>query len=412
MTAEVSRLVAGGLLVVVFAFAPGFAGVACADEFDELLAKLADEEQVVREDAEKQLLKKVRAGALTREQVAKLQSAALQTEDQEVRSRASRLFANFVTGSTSGSTILDKTRVQVSDYQRAGQKFTFTFDDSVRGGVTDDAGKALFNDLQEKSKAVKDAVLRGDAAAAGAALAELETFVTNLDDAQFASLNLKEGPNDDVPVTKAKVLQLIREAKETIPTFRDDIQRKGGNPAPPPPGKKRVELPGLIDLGPTFRFGIAEVISPGALDVSFPPVVEALALPPAGLEFVGHLVSLVPDDALIVSGTVLVGIEYGELQLIGHRVRSPDLLQLLRFADGEFQLLALVDNDLTNHVLFASYVTSAGDAGTNQFGQFAIVQPVPEPPLFVLALVSGIALIGVSGCRRRSGRREESQCAQ
>ena len=75
------------------------------------------------------------------------------------------------------------------------------------------------------------------------------------------------------------------------------------------------------------------------------------------------------------------------------------LLQLVRIANSQVTLLAFT-NDLTNHVLTATYEVSTADQGLDQFGEFAILQAVPTPGTLSLSILGVLCLLARARWRR------------
>src|SRR5262249_24508685 len=89
-------------------------------------------------------------------------------------------------------------------------------------------------------------------------------------------------------------------------------------------------------------------------------------------------------------GRVAVGIEYGEHQLFGNPAVDPSSLRIARLANGRMELLDDYINDTDNHIITGFYTPESQSSGLDQFGEFAVVQAVPEPSALTLAAICAL----------------------
>jgi hypothetical protein len=144
--------------------------------------------------------------------------------------------------------------------------------------------------------------------------------------------------------------------------------------------------------------GQSAVAAAGLIDFFTPPPGTELAAPPAGHLFLGSVYDVLADNTLTVSGLVDVKMEYGPT-LLDNPLISPsalDSLELVRITDAGIVPLTLISNDTTDGVIEGYYYAPTG--GLDQFGEFAILQTVPEPsPLLLLAIGVGLLALARRG---------------
>ncbi|MDP9122584.1 MAG: hypothetical protein M3O15_14655, partial [Acidobacteriota bacterium] len=128
----------------------------------------------------------------------------------------------------------------------------------------------------------------------------------------------------------------------------------------------------------TFTLAFDSVLTPGTIDFILADDPEGLAsVPPDGFQFAAWGASLVADDEqLQVAGQVTVSLQYGTEQDNGNPVADPTLLQMVRIANGGYEILETLSNDTVNGILTATYQADS-TAGYDQLGVFALVQPLP-----------------------------------
>jgi hypothetical protein len=96
---------------------------------------------------------------------------------------------------------------------------------------------------------------------------------------------------------------------------------------------------------------------------------------------------------LLVSGTVEIAIEYGARQSWGPSIVDPQALSIVRVADGRLEFLSTDLNDTAADVITALYMANATIPGSDQFGEFALVEQIPEPSS---AMLLAIGMLGFS----------------
>jgi hypothetical protein len=77
---------------------------------------------------------------------------------------------------------------------------------------------------------------------------------------------------------------------------------------------------------------------------------------------------------------------------------------MVRISNGDIEFLATLLNDPSNDVLTASFTPNAPGSGADQFGEFALVEPVPEPVSAALHAAGIAALLGLTWLVRLRGR--------
>jgi len=182
--------------------------------------------------------------------------------------------------------------------------------------------------------------------------------------------------------------------RELLDKLKLGIQQAGGNPTPDMPPPIPVDAPGSVDLGKTFGLQVAGVSTIGDLNSLSPSLGDLFAAPPPGFEFVGPAIDLSAEDGLLVSLGVEISIEYGSTQLLGPTITNPNELALARIANGGLEFLQTDLNDPVDHVITAGYSPESASSGLDQFGEFVIVQAIPEPSSLALLTVATVGLLG------------------
>jgi hypothetical protein len=143
---------------------------------------------------------------------------------------------------------------------------------------------------------------------ATADLRDLIDYVSSLTDAQITNLFTMPNPGD----LKARLLLLNTDLNNLV-KLNTELMDIGGVPLVDPPIViPDQDLPGRVDLGKTFGLQIAAVTAAGGLGGFSPYLQDIFAQPPSGFFFVGNPIELSATDGLLVSGSVEIGIEYGD----------------------------------------------------------------------------------------------------
>ena len=377
-------------------------------KFNQLATEWNSGRFAVRQEAQRQLTAAARktgeAGGLTFNQLAMVQSLIFNGPSLEVQRRAETIMETPLWGLPAAAVIRDNLGVQINPATG------FIRVDAAEGrfDTNDNEAKAAAAALQRKWFAILANISAGNFNGAVTAYNDYNDFVvTKLKPADFNKLNLKKN-NQNFSVDDLR--SGFVDADRGFSDLRGQIQNKGANPDPG--NRPAIPVPNGTGLNiipnqpnQSLRLSILGNAVAGTLSVFGPTPENAMSIPPPGYEYVGEIYDLSADQALLISGEIRIGIEYGEQQLIGNPVVDPSRLHLVCIANGDISFLDYPENrevnDLGNFVLFSSYFTNSADAGLDQFGEFAIVQAVPEPGTFALAIAAGAAGMVMAGCRRR-----------
>ena len=346
-----------------------------------------------RQDATKQLLQFLKDNVLQPNQLGMLRTAAAGDGDPEVRARSASVLQTWAKEITPIREILDSIGVQSVLPQAA--RFQYKFD-GFFGQLF--RGSPEYVELYLAWEGSRNALLAGDTAQIVPALQKLRALVNDPD--KFDALGLFLGDDFNTLAPQKVVLAEIDRAIARIP---DAIMRIGagtGNVAPGPRQPVPVQGQGAIDTGRTLRLALSSApVVAGNLDVFMPTADLALSKPPPGYQFVGEIFDLLAVDALDVTGTIALGIEYGATQLVGNPVLDASLLRIARLANGQAEILSDFVNDTARFVITGFYNPESPSSGLDQFGEFAVVQRAPEPSTMLLV---GMAILGWAFCRRES----------
>lgn len=226
-----------------------------------------------------------------------------------------------------------------------------------------------FKKIKTLVKGLQQDIEWGETVDAKIKLTRLRNFINGLPVERFDGLFLRK--NQDFQ-TQAQVSAMIQEAIDKIGDADTQINNAVGPPPPPGPRRKvPVPGPGQAPTGLSFELELPNVVAPGMVDLSFDSA-EAFDLdsdPPDGYEFVGLVVSLIPDDEVLISDEATVGIHYS---VDDAAIVNPLALQMVRVANGQVQFLDTLLNDLDSGVLYAIYQTDPAEP--EQFGLFGLVQ--------------------------------------
>lgn len=383
-------------LICLSTSSSAFAQALDQQEFDRLFGLFGSFRFSIREGAQRDLIAAAeKPGGFTAIQVATIQTGMI-SADPEVRVRSERVFASLVrTHPASVITVIGQLRVQTN-----GTNGEFVFG-NVKGKYdpADPASRQKFLVLQRHWRALSLGLMKGDVDQVYGAYDAMSAAVIGLGDGGLKDLNLKlNGQDLTVDDYRTSRVNTLDPAFAKIPA---DIRNLGGNPNPPPKMKMNVPQGGFVPLSKSMRLDVGQVNAPGSLDLTDSPDEFALSSPPPGYEYVGHLYDIGAADGLVAGGTVRIDIEYGDEQLVGNAVRDASALHILRYADGVSTLLA-PDPDHTSvadHVLSGTYAVGSLTSQDEAFGEFAIVQAVPEP---LSCAAAGAALAAVALlCRPR-----------
>src|SRR5262249_13080122 len=91
-------------------------------------------------------------------------------------------------------------------------------------------------------------------------------------------------------------------------------------------------------------------------------------------------------------------LEYGTSDLLENKISDPSELRIARMANGATEVLSDFSIDLSQSMITAFYSPQSASLGLDQFGEFALVEPVPEPSSIA---VFGAATLSLLGCARR-----------
>lgn len=384
----------------IVAFILLLSSVSYAQDVPMLIAQLGSANFSQREAAQKQLTD-LATGHRLLGQVQLIQDA-ISSPDREISRRATQIFGAFVQTLPSYQDILNAAGVQLT---RPVMFNPFTGETTQDGLFRFDAAKGSFrsprfasydtyNALAAEWAPVQQALLVGNVANAKTALQNFKNVVNNLTNANVLFLDLRDRNNQ--LLDKADLLNNIDQAIQELTAFRFDLLFGGAKDDPALPFQIPVQNAGAFPLGQSISLTLTTApASPGSLLLFGWNPQSAPSTPPPGFEYVDDdIFTLEAQDGLIAAGTIGISIEYGSLQLLGNPVEDPSALEIVRIANGQDYLLPtqLTDSDFVS----AFYAPDASAPGSDQFGEFAIVEPVPEPASFSV-LLTAITLFLLAG---------------
>jgi hypothetical protein len=382
--------------LVVLALVLGVAGKAWALDqklFADLVADLDGKSFAVREKAQGKLIDAAKMkGGLTAAQVRELQRLSLGAKGAslELQQRAGRVFQETMAGSEAAKKI-----IQLLNIKADGTTGKFTFGDATGSyDPKNDEQVRLFNTLQKHWEAIALAIDEGDAKAVADGYDALDDELKR-NRRIFSTLNMQFGGHD---FTYFNFRNLGRNVvRPALDKLSDQIKKKGADPAPAPMRPAPVPGAGNVPLGLSLALNIGEVLHAGGLDVIDQAPALSRVLPPAGKGEVGHIYDLNAVQGLEVGGQIEIQIDYGSKQLIGNPVVNPASLDILRYADGVSTLLPLdaAGTDPGGDLIAGYYDVGASSRLMDQFGEFVVVQTIPEipePRPMLLMAIGGAAL--------------------
>lgn len=392
---------------------------AAEPDFDQWLKDLGSDDFATRERAEADIKKLITPKqTLTKEQVSKLQSAAI-SDDAEVAHRGSRLLSSFVNSEQfQASAHATLQFIEVRTTRNAFEVGT-AIDPAfiLRPDAMNNPSQGLtIGILDQGYLKVKNRIDRGAVTEAAKALDEFEALIKDkLTDEVLKEAKLTKDDVNGTPLKQSQLLQMTQRVREELEAVKQDAIKQGLDP-----NARAVKTPvnqkGMIDLGKSLQLALGGLLQPGALEVLAPTSLGAISIPPLGFIYVGPIFDIVPADALIADGEIRLGIEYGPFQLVNPPVLDPASLQLVRIANGQYDFLGGLFNDLGSYTMFGSYFASSSDiaANLNQFGEFAIVQAVPEPATILLLALAMMRFLVLrrdpaQRKRRRPGKRGSAE---
>ncbi|MDP9121757.1 MAG: hypothetical protein M3O15_10400, partial [Acidobacteriota bacterium] len=374
----------GLALMVGFALWPSRPVAAQLVQLDPILTKLEDDDFATRQQGSADLKAALTGNKLSAADLNKLRQVCQgmgKGTDPEVRLRASRELKPLIAKLPAITTIRTK-----SDFYEgvtpAGGVTPFLLGE-MDGQISplNPVEVADYAKLKKLVEGLRQDVELGDTVAAKAKLTGVQKFINGLPAGRFNDLFFRKNM---VMQTQAQVSAMIQQAIDQIGNADTQINKAIGPPPPPGPRPKvPVPGPGKAPTGLSFDLELANVVASGTVDLSFdsPEAFDVDSVPPPGYQFIGQVVSLIPDDAVLVSGQVTVGIEYS---LTDGTIPNPSALRMVRVANGQIEFLATTLNDLGTGELFAAYTTDPSQA--EQFGLFGLVLatatgPGSPPPL-------------------------------
>jgi hypothetical protein len=350
----------------------------------------------VRQRAEAKLTDFVTSNLLTRAQLSIIRSYP-GNPPLELQQRKERILSRWVTSFAPAREILNCVKFETLE-RSAGRDWYYKIDGFYGGANTGDPD---VTELYKRYEAVRNAVLAADTGRLMHTLTELKNWVD--DPNRFDKFYLHHDKDLQRRATRKEVTDKIQQAIDQVQKFVQDIGAGSNDAMPPPRQKIPVQGQGAVNAGRTLRLALdSNPVMPGELDVFMPDYDFALSQPPLGYQFVGELFDILPDPMLGITGTVSLGIEYGQTQLFGNPVVDPSLLRIARLANGRMELLDNYANDTNNFVITGFYTPESKFSGSDQFGEFAVVQPaaVPEPGILTLVGI-GVLCLCLYGWRRR-----------
>ena len=377
------RLMSGCALLLCV----GFSGAALADDFDELIRRLGNDNWEERDAAER-AIKKI---ALTKAQFARLAEAANTSGDAEIRFRASEIVkAKIREVAPSIDKIADLVEVRQGDrtlevqVEGTTSYFDFRFDSLY---ARSPAQRPALNGIVSLVDAAGSALMRGDPREASRQLQALETYLRAMTDAEwgaFFDARLERASREDA-------IAKVQAAIGLIPAVQSELDVNG---PPMPVDSIRIPVPegGNIDLGRTLYLTLNTLLKPGVLEVSPRPIADATLFLP-GFTSVGELsvFDLTAREGLQPLGTVNLGIAF-DAGLV-----DPGQLRVARLASLEIEIL-VPQVDLGRQIAFVSY--DAPSAGGDPLGEFRLVRLIPEPGSFLLCGLGLLAIPLLGGLRK------------
>jgi len=383
------------IVALIVALAPSAAGAQTDQDVRDLIDRLDSRDLATRQRAELALLAHIQNNRLTAAQLGLLRTYPA-GPPLELLLRKQAILERWTTLFPSVGRAVDGVR-----YQDLGQGL-FQLDGFFSLGAVNPGDQTAIDELRRRYEAVRNSLLAADLDRVVVNLDLLQEWVD--DSARFARFDFSflQNPGGGRRATRRDVVAVIQDARRNALQAIQDLRLGSGNVADPGRPPTPVNQQGAIDLGRTLRLALANApVTPGGLDVFMPAYADALSPPPPGYQFVGEVFDLLATDGLEVAGPVTIGIEYGDVQLIGRPARDPAALRLARLTNGRQELLSDFVNDPQHHVLTAVYVPDSPGTGLEQFGEFVLVQVTPEPATLLLVL-GGAAALAARGVRPRA----------
>jgi hypothetical protein len=368
-----------------------------ADDFNQLFHQLNSNLFSQREAAQKRLTDLATNAQLTGAQLQAIQGA-IGGRDLEVSRRATEIFGAFVESLPSYQNLVKAAQVQLTRPvlfnptivdDNTTQIGKFRFGDATGSffspGTT---SYGAFTSLSDSWLPVQKALVVGNIAEARQALRNFRMTMNMLTDVEIVNLDIEDAGGR--ALRRNDLLARIDAAIPELVSFQFDLLNGGarddsGLPVPMP-----IRNAGLVSLGQSLALNLGLIVSPSSVALFGPDSQSARSLPPSGFEFVGHIFDLQAQDGLLIGGSIGIDIEFGDVQLVGNPVHDPRRLQIVRIANGQdfFLPTILIDTERVSGAYSLDPSSMAGD----QFGEFALVQAVPEPATLVLA-AAGLLLL-------------------
>jgi hypothetical protein len=377
--------------VLLLAFWPSVSLAIPQDEFDSLFNQLDDAKFPVRNAAEQKLTEYATMHTLTGAQIRTIQTANV---NLEVQKRSSRIFAAFVHTLTSYKDIQKAVQTVLTAPAEVNQVTgvttrpgRFNFDDA-KGRYSNMETHNNFRLLENGYLKINTALLAGNVAAAKDAMQALRADVAALDQNAFSS-NFIAPNNGGDRLNRNDILNKIDEGLGRLGQFRLDLINGGAADDSALPVPAPVMNAGLLPLGQSAQLALSVVTSTGSLLVLTTDEDDAPALAPEGYQFVSPVFLLQAGDGLGVSGPVSISLEFGSAALLGIPDSLLSDLRIVRIANDQDFLLPT--NFSSPDFLTGQYTPDSLGVSPDQFGEFAIVMPVPEPGAMT---VFGVVLMG------------------
>jgi hypothetical protein len=372
-----------------------------AATFDKLVGELESNEFYVRERATKELTGYVNPASAKRLTLAQLQSlrTLARSKPLETARRAGDVLRTWANKNPDtlgpAQALLTGIQVKPGDYDgflNEGDFRVGAFKVAYQG-----SGGQVLSDLMKPFVEAQGQLGAGFTDKVVDNVKAMKKVIDDLKDADLKNLYITKG---GVEMKKADLSKALDDAVKDAEKLMKKVGESIGDPPPAAAPKMNVPGMGAIDVGKTFRLALAGPgLTSDSLTFAMLPGELAASTPPVGKALFGYVLDLAADGGLRLQpgSTVTVGIEYGT----GLPGWLASQLTLQHLADGRYVPFDQILNDPGAGVISGRYLVPSASSGLDQFGEFALVTPAPEPSA-VLLLLPGVAALLVVGRRRLS----------
>jgi hypothetical protein len=390
-------------VVILVALWPSSAQAIPQAEFDTLFTQLDNSDYQLRVAAERTLTGYATTHLLTGQQVRAIQTANV---NLEVSRECERIFGKFVESLQSYKDIQNEIKTQQTTPPKVNpvtglvdSAGRFVFDDA-KGSFHNVSTYDNYNLLQDHYIKIDTALRAGNVAVATAELQALRDAVAALPRGAFEFNFITPNGVRGIRYYAPQILAKIDAAQGMLIQFKIDLFNGGALDDSALPQPMPVKNAGVLPLGQSTQIALSAVVTPGSLLFLSTDDDGAPALAPQGYAFVSPVSILQSGDGLEVSGPINIDIEYGSASLLGIPSDVLRDLRIVRIANGQDFLLPT--SFATPDFLTGHYTPDSLGIAADQFGEFGVVAPVPEPSTTTVILFGFGLAGGLNWLRKRT----------